>query len=173
MSAEPTGRGMDLLAVLATHGGRVRRYLSRRLRRPQDIDDVVQEIWLRLLRHDPTAIHDPLAYLLRVAHNVAADFSAQEIAERRHVMTSSDELGRMAETTEEPSTANLAERLMEQREIEQAMAELPETQAQVLRLHEMQGLSYSEVATTLNLSVHTVEKYLVKAKAFLRMRLIK
>lgn len=172
MSAELKGKSAKLLTALSPHVGKLRRYLFHRLRGPQDIEDVMQEIWLRLLRNDPAAIDDPLAYVLRIARNVTADTMARAIAERQHVVKGSDEFGRAAETIAEPSTANLAERLINERELDRAVNELPETHARVLGL-QLEGLSYAEIAAQLRLSVHTVEKYLWESKAILRTRLIK
>lgn len=172
MSTEVKGRSANLLAALTPHVGKLRRYLFRRLRSPQDVDDAIQEVWLRLLRHDPASINNPLAYVLRTAHNVAVDTVARAIAERQHVVRGSDEFGRAAETIEEPATTNLAERLIDERQLEHALNELEETRAHALRL-QMEGHSYLEIAARLEINAHKVENYLRDARVFLRTRLIK
>jgi RNA polymerase sigma-19 factor, ECF subfamily len=63
----------------------------------------------------------------------------------------------------------LADRLNLQQQLERALSQLPSTHAAVLLAHKRDGLSYEEVAAKLNLSVHTVEKYVTQAKARIRL----
>jgi RNA polymerase sigma factor (sigma-70 family) len=172
MSAEPQSGSASWLAMLMPYITRLQRYLSRRLPSAHDVDDVSQQIWERLLKSDPAAVRDPLALLFVVARNVVADFFDRRTNERKLVVTDSDELERIAQIFADPATPNPEERLIDQREVEYALAQLPTLQAQVLRL-QMEGLSYEEIAIRLGISVFTVEKYLVKAKACLRTILIK
>src|SRR5688500_8747662 len=66
------------------------RYLLRRLRRPQDLDDLTQEVYMRLLRMDRMeCIREPLAYLYSIAANVVADFTLSE--PRRHAPGTPDD----------------------------------------------------------------------------------
>src|SRR5215469_14290746 len=58
-------------AIAAQYGRRLRRFLSVRLRNVQDVPELAQEVFLRLLRverHD--AIRNPEAYLFTVASHV-------------------------------------------------------------------------------------------------------
>src|SRR6185437_6913589 len=63
----------QLVARLAAHqGGRLRQFLRRRVRNAADIPDLMQEVFLRLLRvphHE--SIRTPEAYLLTIARHVA------------------------------------------------------------------------------------------------------
>jgi RNA polymerase sigma-19 factor, ECF subfamily len=172
MSAEPKRNESGLLAKVVPHADKLRRYLSHRLRAQQDVDDLAQEVYLRLLRrNDAAQVADPIKYLYGVAAKVVADFFTDATYEREHVMTDSDELTRVAERLEESSAVDSSEQLVEEQRLERALHKLPGTQAMVLVLHEVEGLSYAEVAARLGLSLHTVEKYLVKAKAHLRVLL--
>ncbi|HEX7113962.1 MAG TPA: sigma-70 region 4 domain-containing protein, partial [Steroidobacter sp.] len=63
---------------------------------------------------------------------------------------------------------DLAERLSLEQQLDRALAQLPPMQAAVLLAHKRDGLSYEETAEKLGISVHTVEKYLTKAKARMR-----
>src|ERR1700742_1518763 len=49
-------------------------FLRRRVRSSVDVQDLAQETYLRLLRADLTAVHNPLAYLLQVASHVAMEW---------------------------------------------------------------------------------------------------
>lgn len=168
MSAEPKGRGA-WFAALGPHARDLHRFLLSRLRVPHDVDDVSQEIYLRLLQHDhPESVGEPLAYLYGVAKHVLADFSKDALRRRRHVITDSDEVARIAEDLPDSAAGNFPERVALQEQLDRALRRLPRTEARVLILHEHHGLTYAEVALELGLSMHTVEKYLVRARARLR-----
>src|SRR5688572_16273140 len=50
---------------------------------PDDLEDVSQEVFLRLLRYDPVElVEQPHSYLFKMASNVAAEWSIR--ARRRH-----------------------------------------------------------------------------------------
>src|ERR1700704_4924663 len=56
------------------------RFLSKRRFIESDIKDVCQEVYLRLLRFERTeVIQNPMAYLFRVAANVAHDFRLRQL----------------------------------------------------------------------------------------------
>lgn len=154
---------------VATHYKReLHRYLLRRLWRPQDLDDVAQEVYLRLLRIDDAEyMRTPLAYLYRVAANVLSDWNEVE-QHHEHVVANSEELERWAETAEAAWPDDPNEREDMTRQIDRALSDLPPLQAAILIMFEAQGMSYQEVAKELRISVHTVEKYLTKARAQIR-----
>jgi RNA polymerase sigma-70 factor (ECF subfamily) len=67
--------------------------------------------------------------------------------------------------------AGVAERLELQDRLERALEQLSPTHQLVLLLVKRDGLSYAEAAKISGLSIHTIEKYLVEARAQLRVRL--
>jgi len=158
--------------TLATYGRELHRYLRRRLRRPQDADDLAQEVYLRLLRRTSTEpVLNARAYVYRVASHVLAEFQTQGAIDQNSVTFDSEMLERIgSEPFEAQELDELAERLDMQRELERVLNELPPTHRCVFLLHKRDGLSHSEVAKALSLSIHTVEKYLIQAKA--RMRIL-
>jgi RNA polymerase sigma-70 factor (ECF subfamily) len=151
--------------------GRFRRelhsYLMKRLRRPQDVDDLAQEVYLRLLTlDDAKTVRKPLAYLYGVASHVLADHMF-DMKQRSHIDWSED----VDDWYDTPACVlpdDLGDRLNLQQQIDAALAQLPPTHAAVLLAHKRDGLSYEEVAEKLGLSIHTVEKYITVAKAKLR-----
>lgn len=146
-------------------------YLLRRLSKPQNVDDLAQEVYLRLLRIDDAEyMRTPLRYLYRVAANVLNDWNEVEQREG-HVTADSEEIDRWSESAEAAWPENPGERLELAEQIDNALAQLPPLQATILVLFEQEGLSYQEIAEELKISVHTVEKYLTLARA--RMRTMK
>lgn len=118
---------------VATHYKReLHRYLLRRLARPQDLDDVAQEVYLRLIRiDDADYMRTPLAYLYRVAANVLNDWN--EIAQHHeHVIANSDEVDRWADTADAAWPEDPNERVDLARQIDRALAELPPFRPQSL-----------------------------------------
>jgi RNA polymerase sigma-70 factor (ECF subfamily) len=144
------------------------RYLMRRLRQPQDVDDLAQEVYLRLLRlDDGRFIHKPLAYLYGIASHVLSDFRIHdnEMADAIHRCDPNEDW------SEQPACVlpdDLADRLNLQQQIDCALAQLPPTHAAVLLCHKRDGLSYTETAEKLGLSEHTVAKYVTQGKARIR-----
>lgn len=169
MDAEPQqGTGCFTLAV-TRYKRELHRYLLRRLRRPQDVEDLAQEVYMRLARlSEAKDVRNALSYLYGVASNVVADFTAEAAQERQHLSVSSEAVERWVDQPTEVLPDNLADRLDLQQLIERMLAELPAMQAAVLVLHDRDGMSYEEIARETGLSVHTVHKYLVQARSRIR-----
>jgi RNA polymerase sigma-19 factor, ECF subfamily len=143
------------------------RYLVRRLQNPQDVDDLAQEVYMRLMRVDEKKlIREPLAFLYGVAAHVVADFWIG--AEREHRRAGAEPLEDFIDDESLTLPDDLADRLNLQQQLERAIAQLPPLHAAVLLAHKRDGLSYEEVAAKLRISVHTVEKYVTQAKARIR-----
>ncbi|MDP9083490.1 MAG: sigma-70 family RNA polymerase sigma factor [Pseudomonadota bacterium] len=141
--------------------------LVRRLRHTQDADDLAQEVFARLLRiKDAELVLDPRAYLLGIAAHVVGEFLQRR--QREPVIFDSDMTDECAGQT---ATHACAEQLKLQNRLDLALARLPTTHKLVLLLVKRDGLSYTEAAKSSGLSVHTIEKYLVEARARLRLML--
>lgn len=154
-------------STFQTYRRELRRYLMRRLRRPEDVDDLAQEVFERLCRLDEEkCVEKPLAYIYGIASHVLADYCIESDQERKHVTVDSELAEEWYDMQIEPG--DLAERLNLQQQIDRAMAQLPPTHAAVLLAHKRDGLSYEECADKLGLSIFTVEKYVSQSKARIR-----
>jgi len=144
----------------------LQRFLVRRIRRAQEVQDLSQEIYLRLLRvQDPGYLREPLAYLYRTAANVVYEFLRSR---REHVVFDSEMADRAASKSDDAKSDDIGDQLSCEREIERVLAALPPLQQTILVLQKRDGLSYEEIARELKISVHTVEKYLFRALATIR-----
>lgn len=158
-------------AIAVHYRYELHRYLLRRLGRAQELDDLKQEIYMRLLRLDPKeCLKEPLAYLYTVASNVVADYTIAE-QQRGHVTADSDALGEWANDPAKALPDDLAERMSLERQLDKALKELPPRQAQALVLHYQEGLKCAEIAKRLGLSESSVDKYLTRAKVRMRQLL--
>jgi RNA polymerase sigma factor (sigma-70 family) len=139
-------------------------FLLGRLKNEQDARDVSQEIYLRLLRLGRgELVREPRAYVYFVARQVLAQFRLR--ARQSPVTYDSDLAGQREPQPEELVRDGVADRLMALSEAEQALAALPPVHARVFALRTFEGLSWAQIAERLEISVHTVKKYLCEANA--------
>lgn len=137
------------------HEAALRAWLRSRFPSLTDIDDLVQETYVRILGvRDRTAIDCPRAFLFSTARNLALDF-----ARRRQIvaMESIAEPEQLFVDDEKPSAADAVAHDQELALLTQAIQSLPERCRQVLTLRKIYGLSQREIAAQLGISEHTVE----------------
>jgi RNA polymerase sigma factor (sigma-70 family) len=157
-------------AAFRNHAAELQRYLVRRVGHAHDADDLAQEVFARLLRvKDADLVRKPLAFLLGIATHVVREFRQRK--HREQVIFDSDVTDEMCEHSGQLTDQGCAEQLELQNRLDRALAQLPATHKMVLLLVKRDGLSYAEAAKASGLSVHTIEKYMVEARARLRIML--
>ena len=133
----------------------LKRYLGRFVYRSEDIDDMMQETFLRAYKAtDARDIDYPKAYLFRVAKSVAV----RELSKKAHQMTDYLE---EAKYEEAQSQATLEQEIEADEKIDlycDAIAELPPQCRRVFLMRKYQGMSHKDIARELNISVGAVEK---------------
>lgn len=141
------------------------RYLTRRTRRPEDADDLAQEVFLRMMRVDaPERVRKPVAYLFSVASHLVREYRLRAGRENQHLVYDSETVEEAGQKSGGPRDA-LADGLDLQRQLLRALQRLPQTHRRVLLLVKRDGLSHAEAAKFTGLSIHTVERYVVEATA--------
>ena len=158
-------------STFRTHARELQRFLLRRVSDRNDADDLSQEVFARLMRvENVELIRNPLAYLLGIAAHVVREFHQRKL--HQCVVFDSDVADSLAENLElvtRTTTVDNSERVELQNWLDTALKQLPPTHQAVLLLVKRDGLSYEEAARASGLSVHTIEKYLVEARARLRL----
>jgi len=140
--------------------GRLKGYLRRFLRRPEDIEDVVQDSFLKTLEAATKGeIQHPSSYLYTTARNLAINKLTRNYYELFDFIENFPEDMALLETVSLEDEAISSERLML---FCRVAAQLPEQCRKVLILRKVYGYSQHEVAEQLEISVSTVEKHLVK-----------
>jgi RNA polymerase sigma factor (sigma-70 family) len=153
----------------AQYQARLHAFLLRRVHRRSIADELVNEVYLRILRMDAASIRQPENYLFTVARHVAGDYLAREQPTERSLDIECPGI------QEELSDAsNLPARLDQQQRLERmraALSELSRKCQDVVVLRNRYGLSYEETAIHLGISPHMVKKYLRQALTHCRSRL--
>lgn len=156
-------------SMLQLYGSELRNYLLRRLYRAHDADDVVQEVFMRLLRvANQDFIRNPRAYLYGIALHVVREFKARDQKAGTWVTLEPQVIQQQAEHPAELQPDEMPDQLNLQRQLERALRQLPAAHRTVFLLHKRDGYSYEEIAQKLGISTHMVDKYLLQAKVRLR-----
>jgi RNA polymerase sigma-70 factor (ECF subfamily) len=141
---------------------RLRRYARALTRDVNAADDLVQDCLTRAL----SKVHlwqkgtDLRAWLFTILHNQYVNHVRRAVREGSAVGLSDNE-------PMLTSAPNQGKRL-ELRDLERAIARLPEEQRSVLLLVGLEGMRYEEVATVLNVPVGTIRSRLSRGREMLR-----
>lgn len=151
----------------------LKRFLSGFLASPDDIEDVVQETFLRAYRaeHKDTVIRSPKAFLFRIARNLAL----KELRRKSRRITSYiEDLGATEVIDEQSSVEDQVAQRERLAVFCKAAATLPLQCRRAFLLRKIYGLSQKEISRELNISVSTVEKHLAtgltRCNAFMAAR---
>lgn len=155
-------------AAFENYAADLHRFLMRRLRRPEDAEDLAQEVFMRLSRIDDAEfIEKPRAYLFGIASHVIFEFRMRGRL-KDQVVFDSDSLEQASERPLEVSRDELVDRLHVQRQLRAALSRLPALHLAVFLLHKRDGYSYGEIGHKLNLSARRIESYITQARSMLR-----
>lgn len=154
-----------LTRVEKAHSLELRRFLSLRLRNPADVQDLVQEVYLRLLRlKDHEAIRNPQAYLYTIASHVLH----QDALRRASAPETIDPLDVVnavrSEGPDDPAEEADVERRLEGLALA-LEAHSPRAYA-VLVMYRCEGLTLKQIGQRLGVSSVMARKYLVRAIKF-------
>jgi RNA polymerase sigma factor (sigma-70 family) len=157
---------------VAAYADDLRRFLAKRRLIESDIKDVCQEVYLRLLRFNRgEVIHNPQAYLFRVAANVAHDFKLRRPQWASLESEPIEEAALGTDSSGDPES--LADETSRSRALLRVMAELPPLPRAVIALQYHDGLSYEQIAERLGVSQRVVKRAVARAFALMREALIK
>jgi RNA polymerase sigma-70 factor (ECF subfamily) len=155
----PDPRDGPVATLLSQHGSALRGYFHRATGRQDVVDDLIQEVFLRVTRahdaYEPRG-HDR-AWLFAIAHNVLV----------QHVRRRSAEPTEITQAHEPSASASQEIRAA----LEQALAQLAEQDRHALLLAELGGLSYTEIASVCQLTVAGVRSRIFRARLALRHQL--
>jgi len=168
--------GNGLTELYRVHRGELLRFLAARTGDRAEAEDLVQDLWIKVVTGRSGPVDNGRAYLYRMAHNLVLD-RARERKRRaaRDQNWSEAEHGVLPATGEVADQRQNALEEMGAREdtarLASAIANLPEGAARAFKLHKIEGLSHGEVAARLGISKSGVEKHMAVAMKYLRRAL--
>ena len=157
---------------------RLLHWLRRQVADPGDVEDVLQDVFYELVAAYRLLqpVEQAGAWLFRVARNRLVDRWRRKkpvaLADRDVITDEGERLG-LAELLPSPEAgpdAAYARSLLVE-ELEEALAELPQAQREVFLAHEVEGLSFQEIAERTGVGVNTLLSRKHAAVLQLRKRL--
>lgn len=142
------------------------RYFMHRVLDPEEAEDLAHDVLVRLFRRG--AIHDIGAlryYVFETAHSVFIDWTRRNKVRARRAHQPIDE--------DIPDPAVFAcDRVLQSKEevrrVTASLLQLPERTRTIFILRRLEGMKHGEIATSLGVSLSTVEKHVHRAAAHLQ-----
>lgn len=170
MAVTASAKQAFLTQIERAHGPGLRRFLSARVRSAADVPDLVQEVFLRLLRVDNhESIRNPQAYLYTIASHVLHQHSLRRSAATEAVRFG-DVVAEFGGTDDEDPAAQVE---IEERfeALGRDLEEFSPNAYATLILHRCDGISLKEIGPRLGVSYTMVKRYLAQALTYCQRRL--
>lgn len=151
--------------LINRYEAKLRRYARKFLNRPEDIDDLVQDVftkaYINLQGFDPARSFSPWIY--RIAHNVFVNEIRRKDRRGGFSWLDADTILPFLAAKETTDEATLKQELSE--ELQALVGQLPVKYREVVTLHYYADLSYAQISETLRIPVTTVGVRMTRARA--------
>lgn len=159
VTAPPFSEPASLEHLYTGHIGWLQGWLRRRLGNSFDAADLAHDTFVRLLaRNEPYVVREPRALLATVAQSVVSNHLRHRQVEQAYLAT----LATLPEPLA-PSPQDRAIILETLIELDRRLDSLEPKVRQAFLLSQLDGLKQAEIAERLELSLATVQRYIVKA----------
>lgn len=159
----------DVAALARVYAPALRNFFQRRMRAHSDVEDLVQEVFLRLARRDGLDDVDNVqGYVFQTAANILRDYLRRRVTRQaEHHEPLDDEL--VEEAAFSPERVLLSRQAVS--ELREALLDLPSRTREVFFLARIEGLPYAAIVSRLGISLSAVNKHMAKAMQFLMNRM--
>jgi len=163
-------------ALVVKYQRRVARHVAGYVKRSSDVEEVVQDIFMRAYRGLASFKGDSAFYtwLYRIARNAALSFVTRQsklLVLQDDIAPSGDgeAMELRGSDNEDPERLLLARQISET--VNRAMTRLQPELAEALVLYEVEGKPYKEIAEMLQVPIGTVRTRIFRAREFIAQRL--
>ena len=154
-----TTASLTLESLYGAHHGWLKSWLTRKLQSAFDADDIAQDTFIRVMGSDTlSTIRDPRSFLCTIAKRVMVDLFRRNALEKAYL----EMLALMPENLA-PSPEERESQLETLQLIDSMLDGLNGKTREAFLLSQLDGLTYSEIALKLGISVSSVKKYMAKA----------
>lgn len=162
-------RRKRLLDQIFSHRAALQKYLRKFTAGSEDVEDLVQEAYVRVCALPPGQdVDSPRALLFRIARNLAVDRVRQKISHATDDVADFEPLNVSSDEAEPDEQVDLRRRF---ESFCAAVDSLPPLCRRVFVLRKVYQLSHAEIAQVLGLSHSTIEKHVAKGLVRCRDRL--
>lgn len=157
----------DALTVLwARHAGELRRWLRLRAPDVQEVDDLLQDVWLKCLRQRDalTRLDQPRAWLFEVTRNTLTD----RLRRTRPTVALPDDIDQLPAPQSAPDPLDSLAQVC----LPRVLSELPPTDREAIELCDLQGMPQAEYAALNGLSLSAAKSRLQRARRRVRERML-
>jgi len=173
------GDRQALEALYDRHRDRLLGYLHKMLGQRQIAEDVFQDVWIKVMQALPNYRPTPGSFrpwLFRVAANASVDRMRREkrrVGPALDAPAGADTSERVVDriAAEQPSPESESVGIEIARDLDLALAQLPERQRNAVLLRHQQGMSYKEISATLRVPEGTAKTLVHRGAQALRVRL--
>ena len=163
--------------LVSKYQRKLARLVSRLIWNSSDVEDVVQESFIRAYRALPNFRNDSAFYtwLYRIGVNSAKDWLVNNRARISATSTidiedvENFELGEHHRDNDTPEEVLMSKQIAAT--VNAAVADLPEDMRMAVSLREIDGLSYEEIAEAMNTPVGTVRSRIFRAREAIAVKL--
>lgn len=160
---EPVAGSNSILQIFKLHEKSLRHYISSFFIRPQDIEDISQETFLRTFKsHLKEEVHKPKSFMYRVAKNlIMSEF-------RRSSYKLTDYIEDINPNSMPIDISNLEDNIEAQEKLGwfcEALATLPEKCRRIMVMRKVYGLTVKEIAVRMDMPISTINWNLAKGIA--------
>ena len=173
-----TEQDRQISEIVAQERSRLRNFIRRRVPDPCDAEDIVQEVFYKLVEANRLLmpIEHVTGWLFRVARNRITDLFRKKKPETFSGAAAEDEAGELLQIEDllpspdaGPEALYFRNVLLD--ELESALGELPDEQRDVFVAHELDGRSFKELSAESGVSLNTLLSRKRYAVLHLRERL--
>jgi RNA polymerase sigma factor (sigma-70 family) len=156
--------------LAAKQTGRLRQFLRARVRNAADIPDIIQEVFLRLLRvPSRETIRQPEAYIFTIARHAAQQHTLRSAPADRLVELDEALCDFLPASEPDPVLEVSAEQCVDL--LDETLQRMSPKMRATFLLYRRDGLTMDEISERLGISRPMAKKYLVKALARFRATL--